>query len=274
MSELACVVLCLRAQPEVVDAVRSVADQVDELVVVNTGGGDAKALLAAAGLGDVTVVHREERHFPGGARNLGIEHTSAPFVSFLAADNVAHPGWGDGRRRRHRAGAKAVAACMVALPDEATPGLAAHMIMFHTRAPTAPEDRRKLYGVSYARELFDEAGPFRADLRTAEDTEFHSRLGVPIEWAPEVRNSHRGPATVRALLADRFVRGRRAAEAAHLFPGSPTPRQLAVSSVRNIRLAAYWSWHGASPEERRRQVRAWPLLPLATASFCAGIVTA
>ena len=138
VTELACVVLCLRAQPEVVDTVRSVKDQVDELVVVNTGGGDANALLASAGLGDVTVVHRDERHFAGGARNLGIEHTRAPFVAFLAADNIAHPGWGEGRRRRHRAGAKAVASCMVALPRRAAPGLAAHMIMFHTRSPTAP----------------------------------------------------------------------------------------------------------------------------------------
>ena len=163
---------------------------------------------------------------------------------------------------------------MVALPDEPVPGLAAHMIMFHTRSPTAPATSRKLYGVSYARELFDAAGPFRADLRTGEDTELHGRLDIEIEWAPEVRNSHRGPATVRALLADRFVRGRRTAEVAHLHPGSPTPRRVAVSALRNIGLCAYWSWHGASREERLRQVRAWPLLPAATASFFAGVLTA
>jgi glycosyltransferase involved in cell wall biosynthesis len=272
VTELACVVLCLAAQPELVDAVRSVKDQVDELVVVNTGGGDARATLSRAGLGDVTVVHREERHFPGGARNLGIEHTSAPYVSFLAADNIAHPGWGDGRRRRHRAGAKAVASCMVALPDDPSSALAAHMLMFHTRSPTTPPQRRKLYGVSYAREVFDTVGLFDPSLRTAEDTDLQRRLDVPIEWAPDVRNSHRNPPTLRALIADRYERGRRVAEAAHLLPGSPRRRDIAASAVRNIRLSVYWSWHGAPRAERLRQIRAWPLLPLAALAYSVGVV--
>ena len=60
------------------------------------------------------------------------------------------------------------------------------------------------------------------------------------------------------------------AEVARLHPGSPSPRSVAVSSLRNIGLCAYWSWHGASRDERRRQIRAWPLLPVATASYLRG----
>jgi len=198
--QLACVVISLGDEPGLVSAVRSLLGQDEpvEVVVVNTGGGDASGTLRAGGL-DVPLVHREKRHYPGGARNLGLEATSAPFVSFLAADCVAMPGWAAGRLRRHLAGAAAVSSAMVSAYPFSAAAQAAHMLMFHTRMPTAPAEGRKLYSVSYARELFERHGRFREDIRTGEDTDFNGRLDVPIEWAPEVQTAHRPPPRATSL---------------------------------------------------------------------------
>ncbi|TIP33062.1 MAG: glycosyltransferase, partial [Mesorhizobium sp.] len=85
--ELAVVVIGFRAPTDLVAAVRSVLGQNIplEVVVVNSGGGNAQALLANAGL-DVPVIECEERLFAGAARNRGIAATKAPFIAFLADD--------------------------------------------------------------------------------------------------------------------------------------------------------------------------------------------
>ena len=93
------VVIGYRAPAELVGAVRSLLaqDVPLEILVVNSGGGDAAGLLARAGL-SVRVVETEERLFAGGARNRGIENTAAPHVAFLASDCLACPGWASARR--------------------------------------------------------------------------------------------------------------------------------------------------------------------------------
>ncbi len=273
--QLACVVMSLGDEPGLVAAVRSLLAQEEpvEVVVVNTGGGDAAATLRAAGL-DVPLVHRDKRHYPGGARNLGLDATSAPFVSFLAADCVAQPGWAAGRLRRHRAGAAAVSSAMVSAYPYSAAAQAAHMLMFHTRMPTAPADGRKLYSVSYARELFERHGRFREDLRTGEDTDFNGRLDVPIEWAPEIQTAHRHPTRAAALLAEHFARGRRALAALDLLQGQPSRREVALHAVVNVKRCVRSTWRGTSRGGRRALVRGWPLLLPATAAFCAGLLTA
>src|SRR5687767_6519615 len=111
--ELACGVLSLRAERGLVAAVRSLLEQSEdlEIVVVNSGGGHARRRLLAAGI-DVRVIEVPQRLLPGAVRNLAIEATRSPYVSFLAADCVALPGWAAGRLREHRRGAVAVAGAM------------------------------------------------------------------------------------------------------------------------------------------------------------------
>ena len=94
---LACAVLSFRDELRLVDAVRSVLDQSTqvEVVVVNSGGGDPEPRLRAAGSSQVINVRRPL--YPGAVRNLGIDHTTAPFMAFLAADCLAEPGWVAGR---------------------------------------------------------------------------------------------------------------------------------------------------------------------------------
>lgn len=71
------------------------------------------------------------RLLPGAVRNLGIAATSAPYVSFLAADCRAERGWAAGRLAAHRAGAPAVSGIM-------SPGPPAHPERVRGAAAGAP----------------------------------------------------------------------------------------------------------------------------------------
>src|SRR4051794_31525204 len=129
---LACVVISLRNQPGLVDAVRSLVDQSEraEVVVVNSGGGDSTTTLRDAGL-HVPVIDLPRRLFPGAARNLGIDATRARYVAFLAADSRAHPGWVAGRLREHRSGAAAVAGALTNASPESRSASAAALLLHH-----------------------------------------------------------------------------------------------------------------------------------------------
>ena len=281
---LACVVLSLGDEPGLPAAVRSLLVQADdvgpgavELVVVNSGGGTAAASLARAGLLSarlaVQVVEHPERLFAGAARNLGIAATRAPYVAFLAADCLAAPGWLAGRLRRHRAGAAAVAS---ALGPAAPPNLvswAAHVALHARRMPGVPAGERLLYGVSYARTLFDRFGRFPDDLRAGEDTAFNQRLaaaGIAIEWAPEVCTHHRNPRHLAPLLADQYRRGARSAAAWAQIPGGPPRRRVAANAVERLPACLGIAWRAAARGERPWIAAAAPLLPLLGTAYAAG----
>src|SRR4029077_1279143 len=141
----------------------------------------------------------------------GIEATRAPYVAFLAGDCVAMPGWVAGRLRFHRVGALAVASAIVNAYPWNYFAWASYILLHARRMPGVPPYKAGLYGVSYARELFDRFGRFRADLEGGEDSEFNARFAksVRIEWAPHVRTAHRHPTNPQWLLRDQYVRGRR-----------------------------------------------------------------
>lgn len=273
--ELACVVLSLADEPGLVAAVRSLAEQAGEpleVVVVNTGGGDAGATLARVGL-EVPVVERGERLFAGGARNLGIAATRASWVAFLAADCLAAPGWAAGRLRRHRAGAPAVASALEPAAPRNPASWAAHVALYARRMPGAPPGERLLYGVSYARELFARFGSFPEETAAGEDTAFNQRLaaaGVAIEWAPEVRTRHRNPQRLAELVRDQFRRGARAAAAWAAVDGGPSPRQVARNAVARLPASLRVAWRAAAPGERRWIATTVPLLPLVGLAYAAG----
>jgi glycosyltransferase involved in cell wall biosynthesis len=271
---LAVVVLGHRAPAMLRDAVLSLLAQEPrpEIVVVNSGGGDAAGLLAGL---PVPVIERAETLFPGAARNLGIAATRAPLVGFLAEDCLAAPGWAAARIAAHAAGAEVVASSL--LPDRTRHpvALAAHLSLFAARLPTTPAEAAQRYGCSYTRALLNRAGPFREDLRTGEDTEFHARLGAPIAWHPEVRTIHRADPRLGALLADRAARGARAAEAWRGM-GQALPRRHWLAAIAQRSGTAWRLSARAAGREFPwlALLAAFPLVVAANIAYAAGAMRA
>ena len=271
--QLACVVISLRSPAYLVNAVRSLLaqDEPVELVVVNSGGGDPESLLRAAGI-DVPVITRKEVLYPGGARNLGIEATSAPYVAFLACDCLAEPGWVSGRLRAHRAGAQLVSAPMTNPRPYAMSAVASHVMLFGRRLPGTPPSLWLQYSGSYDRTLFEQYGPFREDLRTGEDTEFRERLGpdvVPYA-ARDVRTGHRHPTTILSLIRDQYHRGGRTVRAYRMIWGDAAvaraTREIRQSFLNGLR----WTWAGTRPRDRWPLILSLPHRLLATAAAAVG----
>ncbi|TPI16835.1 glycosyltransferase family 2 protein [Mesorhizobium sp. B4-1-3] len=211
-TDLAVVVIGFRAPASLAAAVRSVLDQDVplEIVVVNSGGGSAKALLADCGI-EVKVIDVEERLFAGAARNRGIAATQAPFVAFLADDCLACAGWAEARLRRHREGEAAVASAVLNSHPRNLVACAAHLVTYMRRLPGLPAGKAQCYGVSFDRTLFDRYGAFDERLTTGEDTEFMARLPEALRpvWEPRVLTIHRNETRLLGLLADQYRRGRR-----------------------------------------------------------------
>lgn len=274
--ELACAVLSYRDEPHLVDAVRSVLDQdvPVEVVVVNSGGGDPAARLAAAGL-DVPVYTSVERMYPGGARNVGIDATHAPYVAFLAADCLAEPGWAAARLREHRRGAAAVASPPANAYPESTAAWAAHLLLHNRRLALTHPGQRLLYSLSYDRLLFNRFGRFRDDLRAGEDTELNLRLGhdVPVALAADALTAHRYPTQAAAMLRDAFRRGRLQARMQGAIEGrGPRRLRVALRGPRNV-LRVIVIAARTPRSERSRLLRAWPLVLAGAVVYTAGALT-
>ena len=172
--ELCTVVMSYRNHDTVLEAVDSLRSQSEppEIVVSHSGGGVTPELLAEHG---VKCVASDDRRLPGWARNAGIEATEAPFVSFLAADCLATPGWAAARMARHRAGAKAIANSLAPAEDDLC-SRAAWIFEHSSRLPLVDPIPDGLHGVSYARELLEAHGPFREDVLVGEDTQMNQGI--------------------------------------------------------------------------------------------------
>jgi glycosyltransferase involved in cell wall biosynthesis len=270
-------VLSLENEPGLVDAVRSLDTQSEavEIVVVNSGGGDPAARLFAAGL-DVPVVNRLERLYPGAVRNIGIEHTLAPYVSFLAADCIALPDWVAARLREHRGGAAAVASCPANAYPESLSAWASLLLLHNRLLPVGPVDSRLFYGLSYERLLFERFGLFAEDLRAGEDTEFNARFRgkVVIVRAPDVRTAHRYPTTTAALLRDAYRRGRlQAAMLGRIEETRPQGARVAGRAALNVfsSIRPVLRMRGS---DRAQMLMAWPIVAPAGVVYALGALTA
>jgi glycosyltransferase involved in cell wall biosynthesis len=274
--QLACAVLSFAGEPSLVAAVRSIMEQSEpvEIVVVNSGGGDPEATLGAAGL-NVPAIDHPTRLFPGAVRNLGIEATDAPFVSFLAADCEAEPGWAAGRLRAHRAGAAAVASVLTSARPASRSASASLLLLHHRRLPDTPPEGRQCFGLSYERGLFRRYGRFREDLRCEEDTDFNSRLGreVQIAWAPYVRTRHLYPDSPAELVSDLYRRGRLRANAVRR-DGLPHGNGIVLKRLGEVVPSLRTARRTADPATRRQLLRAWPLLLPGALAFAIGGLTA
>lgn len=211
------VVMAVNASKESKHAVRSIIGQSVpvEIVVVNSGRGSVAKVLGGD-MDHVRLVERSERLLPGGARNLGVRHSHAPLIAFLAEDCVALPDWCERRLRAHRAGHATVASALIPAPNgqgKVTPSArAGNWIAHRNRIPEIPEDRAGRFGLSYERHLFAELGLFREDLLVGEDSEFNQKVadkcGIAL-WDREIVTMHRYPFTFASAAWDQFHRARR-----------------------------------------------------------------
>lgn len=276
-ARLAVAVLSLRCEPWLAEAVDSVLSQEPrpEVVVVNSGGGDARGALAAGGI-DVPVVEHAERVMPGAARNLGVAATRAPLVAFLAADCLAEPGWVASRLAAHARGAQAVGSLLTnAYPDNRSAAAAALLLHHRRMAHAPPHHRLPNFGLSFERALLDRIGPFREDLRTGEDDEICGRIveaGARIVLDPGVQTAHRNPRHPSALLRDQYRRGVRRARARTALGQRVTP--LPVGMLKDALRAWRYTNRCADPLERRRLRYGWPLIAPAAVAYSAGTTAA
>ncbi|MDX8465341.1 glycosyltransferase [Mesorhizobium sp. VK23B] len=260
--ELAVVVIGFRAPTDLVAAVRSVLGQNIplEVVVVNSGGGSAQALLADAGL-DVPVIEFEHRLFVGAARNRGIAATKAPFIAFLADDCLACPGWAEVRLRHHRKGVAAVASAIANSHPRNLVACAAHLVTYMRRLPGLPAHKALRYGVSFDRKLFDRYGLFNEQMASGEDTEFMERLPkamVPL-WEPAVLTVHRNETRLIRLIADQYLRGRR--YGAYLKSvGRQKPLRIFKGVFRDRRNVGKLAKEGLAEEDRRFAMLSLPIV--------------
>ncbi len=274
---IACAVLSYRDEPFLVEAVQSLLVQSTpvEVVVINSGGGDPARRLADHGL-DVPVHTSEQRLFPGAVRNLGLDLTKAPVVSYLAADCLAMPGWAEARLRAHAAGAAAVASAMTnAYPGSLVAWSA--LLLLHNRRMTATSPSQRLfYSLSYRRDLFSRFGRFREDLRAGEDTEFNARLSGKVSTVFDrgVLTAHRYPTSLRPMLRDAFRRGGLQARMQGAIEGrAPRRLSVAVGGPYGILRSLDVIRRVAGPE-RGRMMAALPLVMAGSLAYTAGALTA
>jgi glycosyltransferase involved in cell wall biosynthesis len=275
-AELACAVLSYRDEPFLVDAVRSVLDQDTpvEVVVVNSGGGDPAARLAAAGL-CIPVHNFSARLYPGAARNVGIDQTGARYIAFLAADCLATPGWAAARLREHRAGAAAVASPLTNAYPESSTAWAALLLIHNRRLAVTRPSQRLFYSLSYDRALFDRFGRFREDLRAGEDTEFNTRFREHAHTvlAQDAVTAHRYPIALGTMLRDAFRRGRLQARMQGALEGRG-PRNVRVALRGPLSVLRSLDVSARSPRpERATLLRAWPLVVAGGVAYAAGALT-
>ena len=93
-SDVAVIIIAYKSQATVLECVQSVLQQsvAAEVVVVNSGGGAIFDILASV-QEKLRIININKPVKVGAARNIGIDASTAPYISFLAADCLAAT-WG------------------------------------------------------------------------------------------------------------------------------------------------------------------------------------
>jgi glycosyltransferase involved in cell wall biosynthesis len=155
-----------------------------ELIVVDDGSVDGSSDVAAR---FPTLVVRQGARGPGAARNAGVERARGEYLAFLDADDVWLPGKLAAQLGELRAAASA-AWCTCALEpfvdgESAPPPAFRAESLGRTLRADVPS------ALLLSRAAFGRVGPWREDLKTAEDVDWFGRaeaLGLARAFVDEV----------------------------------------------------------------------------------------
>ena len=204
-AEMAVIVIGFRGREDLGGAVRSLLAQEPrpEVVVVNTGGGPVREMLAGV-LDQIRLIDVAGPLPVGVARNIGIDASAAPLVAFLAGDCLARPGWIANRLKHHSGGAISVSTPVVSTDPDTLRGRLMDGLKFPHRQPDSLPTSGSHFGRSYRRSVFKLAGYFSPILNAGEDTEFNQRVNAlesPV-WAADVITEHKEVPSLLALYRD------------------------------------------------------------------------
>lgn len=170
-----------------------------EIVVVHSGGGTLHATLAPV-LHAIRLIELSAQHPPGAARNIGIDASTAPIITFLSGDCLALSGTVQQRVQLHAASAMVVPSTL--LPVRSDTAIGWIFSAFHNPQHEPMGERSTIdYGPSYTRPLFDLFGYFPTGLTGNEETALNTLLSnrYPANTTSPVVTLHRGPETANAL---------------------------------------------------------------------------
>lgn len=195
---------------------------IDEVVVVDDGSANPRALAhAAAG---VTVIRNERPLGPGAARERGWRATAAPFVAFVDADVLPDPGW----LLSLLAHFSDPTVAAVAPRIRARPGCGRNVLdrfdaarspldLGPLAAPVRPRSRVPYVPTTLLvvrRAALEAVGGFDTELRVGEDVDLVWRLhdaGWRVRYDPAVSATHPVRGSVRGWFWQRFIYGTSAA---------------------------------------------------------------
>jgi glycosyltransferase involved in cell wall biosynthesis len=263
-SRLAAVVIGLRAPKSLYDAVRSLVQQdtPSEIIVVNSGGGDAASVLGEY-LRSVVLVELREPVLVGAARNIGIQISHAPFVAFLAGDCVAAPGWVSERTGAHENGEGAVASVIENDKPHNPFAWAAHLVTYgHRMAGSGGEGGA--YGASYDRAFFDKYGYFSETRIIGEDSDFHSRFRQSdiIFLHDSIRTIHSNPGDLISFLEDQLRRGLKRRYLTDFFGLAFSLGFIGLETVGRVARVVRLSSMRLRGRDRLLAIASWPFLLL------------
>lgn len=282
-AEIVVIVMAVDTDRRAVAAVRSIIDQsvTAEIVLVNSGEGSFSGSLQPELLLRITLVESSHRSLPGATRNLGIVHSKAPIVAFLAADCIAQAGWLDGRLKAHREGHDLVASTV--RPNADVRGIissaswASYALIHLHRAPrTILPPKALSFGLSYRREVFQRHGMFDETVRVSEDLRLNRMLrdkGYRALWDRRIVTLHDYPSHLGAAVHDQFWRGRRSGQYARQGGDVGLKAQFRVSWGRHRnRTAAARVPRDDLPFDRPRTVML--IMQLLRGAFAVGVLSA
>jgi len=197
-----------------------------EVIVVDNRSTDATA--EVAGSRGARLVAEDDVQSAAAARNRGIAAARGEVLAFLDADCVPVPGWiASALASLAETGAGLLGGRVDTRPGSGPAWLAHYDRLSYVRQA----ERIAASGLSASanlivrREVIERIGPFRTELRAAEDDEFCLRAraaGFAIVYDPHAAVSREAASGAWAVLRRHYRAGR--AEAALARAGTPAPR--------------------------------------------------